>query len=188
MPILYIVAKDLQKRHSSDIEHAGLGQRFPSKRGREMNHDRGAKPLPDLGNVTDESGYLSPCQGPAPPGYHELDASCKQANLSVERIYLTPISDEEAEELEQEKRAKKSGKDRPGMAGKINRSFVDDDGYLAPRSCQFEPDDDDGRTEDGYLAPATCRVVVEGDDIGESQATPTTHTSNLTTPNADTPL
>ncbi|KAI0227208.1 hypothetical protein LSAT2_022348 [Lamellibrachia satsuma] len=127
VPILYIVAKDLQKRHSSDIEHAGLGRRFPSKRGREMNHDRGAKPLPDLGNVTDESGYLSPCQGPAPPGYHELDASCKQANLSVERIYLTPISDEEAEELEQEKRAKKSGKERPGMAGKINRSFVDDD-------------------------------------------------------------
>ena len=210
VPTPFTGANDLQNRHNSDIEHAGLGQRFPSKRGREVNHDWGAKPLnvslPDLGDgkgsVTDEAGYLSPCQGTPPPGYHELHAkstpvvrlqpqpaaSCKQANLSVESIYLTPISDEEAEELEQEKRAMmKSGKERPWMAGKRNGSFVDDDCYLAPRSCQFEPDDDDGRTEDGYLAPATCRVVVEGDDIGESQASPTTHTSNLTTPNADTP-
>ena len=200
-----------------DTDHVGLGQRFPSKRGREVNHDWDTKPLnvslPDLddkkGNVTDDASYLSPCQGTPPPGYHELltkstpvgrppAASCQQANLSVESIYLTPISDEEAEELDQEKKGKKRVKERPGVEGKRNGSFVDDDCYLAPRSCQVDTDDD--ATDDGYLAPVTCRIAVEHADRDSSPtryvnvanstdlATPAVNTPTLTTPALETAI
>ena len=197
---------DHQPQQNGDTDHVGLGQRFPSKRGREVNQDWDTKPLnvslPELGdgkgNVTDDASYLSPCQGTPPPGYHELltkstpvlrppAASCQQANLSVESIYLTPISDEEAEELEQEKKGKKRGKERPGVEGKRNGSFVDDDCYLAPRSCQV--DTDDGATDDGYLAPVTCRIAVEDADRDSSPTryVNVANSSDLTTPAVDTP-
>ena len=164
-------ASQLQNRQNSDRDH--LGERFPSKRGREVNHDWGAKSLnvslPPVGGgkgSVNDDGYMAPRQGTPPPGYHELDtkstpvvrgqlaASCKQDNfsLSVESIYLTPISDEEAEEMELEK------KDKSGMRGKRNGSFVDDGCYLDPRSCQGETEDIGKTQDDGYLAPDSCRV------------------------------
>ena len=210
-------------RQNSDREH--LGERFPSKRGREVNHDWGAKALnvslppfgDGKGSVGDvDAGYMAPRQGTPPPGYHELHnkstpvvrgqpaASCMQGNLSVESIYLTPISDEEAEEMELGK------KDRSGMRGKRNGSFVDDGCYLVPRSCQSDAEDDRTTTEDdGYLAPDSCRVASGGGSMELSTqslssldipiiytpatdmpfvATHPTDTPVVATPTADTPV
>ena len=161
-----------------------------------MNHDWGAKSLnvslPPVGGgkgSVNDDGYMAPRQGTPPPGYHELDtkstpvvrgqpaASCKQDNfnLSVESIYLTPISDEEAEEMELEK------KDKSGMRGKRNGSFVDDGCYLDPRSCQS--DDDTTKTQDdGYLAPDSCRA-----DGGASMELSTQSLTSLDVPIIYTP-